>query len=151
MKGLPLGDFCDRADLPGNTSVSLMKISSRLSASSLRWGLQGITVAVLLFLMGCRASPPPIEQLEFIKPDQHRIEQPSQTNGRATGTACADNKKDAYRSARETAKFNLRTLTGSANYLVDFEILSLEHRQGMICLEVLAKAIATRRSRQRGA
>lgn len=105
-------------------------------------------MALLMGALAACGQPEPLRnELFFIRPDQHQIENPSATAASATGSACAFDKKGAISSAQRTAEYNLRSLTGQSIYALEFHLQDIYERNGQVCVDVLAQATPTRRSR----
>ncbi len=93
---------------------------------------------------GCgssRSTPTLEERFPYIQDDQFEIGNPSRTEARATGIACGDSEKDALQKAKKTAHYNLRGITGNANYAVLFSLPREVPEEGPFCVEVEAQAI----------
>ncbi|HUJ75127.1 MAG TPA: hypothetical protein VL359_09725, partial [bacterium] len=58
----------------------------------------------------------------------------------ATGIGCGFTSQDALAKARDTAAFNLRTVTGQANYRVSYQVLRNVPDPSQVCVEVRAQA-----------
>ena len=59
---------------------------------------------------------------------------------KVTGTACHQDPQKAMNAAKSTARFNLRSVTGSKRYNVYFRELDRYEEAGQVCVEMLAGA-----------
>ena len=79
--------------------------------------------------------PPYIEDRNF------QVENPSRDHASATGIGCGGTEKEALLDARNTARFNLRGVTGNATYKIRFTHVRDIPREGLVCMEVKATAV----------
>jgi hypothetical protein len=98
---------------------------------------------MFLALWAC-SKPPPRGNLRYIQQNTFSIENPSADRAIATGIGCGFTMNDAEQSARETARFNLRRLTGDARYRVQFVRLKETVEASKVCIELQAQAIPPR-------
>lgn len=103
--------------------------------------LAALLAAVSLTLLAGCAAEQQRGELFGTRDDQHRIGNPSQRNARATGTGCAETERLAAMSAARVARYNLRSLTGAARYVVSVERRNTFTREdGQVCVEMEALA-----------
>jgi hypothetical protein len=79
--------------------------------------------------------------LDFIRPDRYDVQNPSKTAARVTGTGCSGTEGGAQVEARDTALYNLRSVTGNADYQVRYRVLRIYPDDGRICADVEATAV----------
>lgn len=104
--------------------------------------LAGLT----LLLAGCSSgeidASPEMGKLEFVKDEKFKLTGSGRPQAGATGIGCAVTLKDAAAEARRTARFNLRGITGNANYNIRFSNPRELSRSEGICVEVNARAVS---------
>lgn len=101
--------------------------------------LVALLMGLLVLLAACAAERG--GEVYGTRDDQHRIANPSRQHARATGTGCADSERLARISAARVARYNLRSLTGAARYVVSVERRDTYTREdGQVCVEVEALA-----------
>lgn len=83
-------------------------------------------------------------ELLRIQDDQFAIGDISKNRAWATGIGCGGTEEDAIANARKIAQFNLRGLTGAAQYRVDYRVLRRVEGESQACVEVEARAVALR-------
>ena len=76
----------------------------------------------------------------YIQHHNFKVEVSSPDMASATGIGCGATEKEALADARKTAHFNLREVTGNANYKIRFKLLREVPKPGRICVEVKASA-----------
>lgn len=79
-------------------------------------------------------------ELGNIGDKRHSVINPSKRNAEATGIGCGPSRADAIKTARRVAMFNLRGVTGSARYKVEFKVVDEKPGVREYCLEMSAKA-----------
>lgn len=79
--------------------------------------------------------------LLYIEDRNFQVENPSKDHASATGIGCGGTERDASLEARRTARFNLRGVTGNANYKIRFTHVRDIPRAGLFCMEVKATAV----------
>ncbi len=104
--------------------------------------LAGLT----LLLAGCSSNEidagAEMGKLEFVKDENFKLTDPDRPQAGATGIGCAATPKGAEAEARRTARFNLRGITGNADYNIRFSApRELSQSEG-ICVEVNARAVS---------
>lgn len=100
----------------------------------------GVLLGGVLLLAGCgggEAGGP----LDFIRPERYAVQNPSRTAARVTGTGCSGTEGGAQVEARDTALYNLRSVTGNANYQVRYRVLRIYPAGNRICADVEATAV----------
>ncbi len=102
-------------------------------------GIAGIGLPLLL-----ACSEPPRGNLKYIEQDRFDIANPSKDRALATGIGCGFTLKDAETRAQEVSSYNLRRLTGSARYAIEFTRLREVPDPHQACIELQARAIPTR-------
>ena len=103
-----------------------------------RGWLAGLVFAALL--SACSQFPEIFEQ-KSIRDEEYQVKNPSRDHALATGKGCAGIRDDALASAKRVAEFNLRAVTGSYRYRVEYKILREFNTERKICFEVSARAI----------
>lgn len=101
--------------------------------------LAALVCAGALLLTGCGGGTG--GPLDFIRPDRYAVQNPSKTAARVTGTGCAGSERDAQVEAKDTALYNLRSVTGNADYRVHYRVLRIYPDEGRICVDVEATAV----------
>ena len=105
-----------------------------------RTGLAGMLVGGALLLSGCGGGKPG-GALDFIQPDSYEVRNPSKTAARVTGTGCSGTESGAQVEARDTAHYNLRSVTGNADYRVRYRVLRIYPDGDRICADIEATAV----------
>ena len=105
------------------------------------WALAGLCS---VFAAWSCSPPPPKGNLQYIEQDTFRIENPSADRAVATGIGCGFTFGEAEQAARDTSSFNLRRVTGSTRYRIEFSRLSETVQSNKVCVEVQAKAVPPR-------
>ncbi len=82
-------------------------------------------------------------ELQRVRDENFKLSNPSRNAASATGVGCGGTKAEALGEARRTALFNLRGVTGNANYRVRYALLRELPRPGTICVEVEARALGS--------
>ena len=116
-------------------------IARRILRKTLWVGLAGICVNVSA---GSCSPPPPKGNLQYIEQDTFSIENPSSDRAIATGIGCGFTVGEAEQYARDTSSFNLRRLTGSARYRIEFSRLNETVQPNKVCVELQARAVPPR-------
>jgi hypothetical protein len=80
------------------------------------------------------------ERFPYIHQPNFRVENPSRDHASATGIGCGGTEQDALMEARNTARFNLRGVTGNGNYKIRYELLREIPEGTKLCVEVKATA-----------
>jgi hypothetical protein len=101
----------------------------------------GLCLAALA--LGCSAEVED-RDLRHIQDDQFAIGNLSKEKAWATGIGCGGSDGDAVANAQKVAEYNLRNLTGSARYRVQYRILRRIPEKNQACVEVEAQAISLR-------
>ena len=79
--------------------------------------------------------------LPYIEDRNFQVENPSKDHASATGIGCGGTENEALLDARNTARFNLRGVTGNATYKIRFTHVRDIPREGLFCMEVKATAV----------
>lgn len=95
---------------------------------------------VMLALAACTEKVERAERFPYIHEPNFRIENPSRDHASATGIGCGGTEKEALMEARNTARFNLRGVSGSGNYKIRYQLLREIPENGKFCVEVKATA-----------
>ena len=139
---------------PGNRPASNNNARSRRTGSRAIVWLLPLGVAAVL-AAGCAASGPyagtPVNgdddeqggELRRVRDENFKLTNPSRDAASATGIGCGGTKAEALGEARRTAQFNLRGVTGNANYRIRYSVLRELPRPDTICLEVEARALGS--------
>lgn len=98
------------------------------------------TAVVMLALAACTGDLERAERFPFIHEPNFKIKNPSRDHASATGIGCGGTEKEALMEARNTARFNLRGVSGNANYKIRYQLLREIPEDGKICVEVNATA-----------
>ena len=77
----------------------------------------------------------------YIHDPNFKVENPSRDRASATGIGCGGTEKDALLAAQNTAKFNLRGVTGNGNYKIRFDLVREMPEDMRFCVEVKATAV----------
>ncbi len=110
--------------------------------AAFKWAALLVLVLATLPAVSCSGPEPPTGERGNILDDAHRILRPGVIDAQATGVGCGGSSKEALTSARRVAKYNLRSLTGPARYLVRFRKEGEFTRGEQTCVEVVASAYA---------
>ena len=109
-------------------------------------GCAPLLAGLTLLLTGCSSNEidasADMGKLEFVKDEKFKLTDPGRPRAGATGIGCAATPKGAEAEARRTARFNLRGITGNADYNIRFSSpRELSQSEG-ICVEVNARAVS---------
>lgn len=112
------------------------------SATSIRGLIIAVCTVLFAGLAGCSGKDTErARRFPFIHEPNFKIENPSRDHASATGMGCGGTGKEALLQARNTAKFNLRGVTGNGNYKIRFDLLKETSKEDRICVEVKATAL----------
>lgn len=101
-----------------------------------------IAAIIVAGLGACSGEGPTrAERFPYIHQPNFQVENPSRDRASATGIGCGGTEKEAMAEARNTARFNLRGVTGNSNYKVRFHLLREIPRESKFCVEVKATAV----------
>ena len=110
------------------------------AASLVSLGLVAPVLGLLALALGACAKPG--DPLLDTRPERYRVIDPGGVNAAATGEGCGFTDKDALEAARKVAHYNLRSMTGNADYKVEFRMLrQTVAERDRICVEVEARAV----------
>ncbi len=110
--------------------------------------MRAIGWVALLTLVGMAAAgcataekEPQAERFPYIQDRNFQMRDEGTPHTVATGIGCGGSEKEALTDARRTAHYNLRGVTGNADYKIRFTVLREVPKPGRICVEVEAAVV----------